>query len=263
MFAEIRKDYLKTDAPSPLPFVICNIGQSENQIAVRRPEGFIYHHLLWVTQGTGIFQMNGKTVKLNQGEGFFCKRTIPHHYEKSGSVFSTRWITFLGGEGAMEYYQIPDAFMFTVFPALTASVDELDRFCAGSSTVLSRSAAGYSFFTDFLRQVFEPSSSPAARIRLYLENHFNQPLSLETIAGQVGMNRFSLCRYYKENQGITVMEQLKRIRIAKAKQFLRLTSCSIEEIGSLCGYESPSYFGKIFREETGQSPREYREQHSK
>ena len=38
-------------------------------------------------------------------------------------------------------------------------------------------------------------------------------------------------------------------------------SCPIDEVGALCGYMNPSYFGKVFREETGQTPREYREKH--
>ena len=263
MFAEIRKDYLNPHVPCPLPFVLCNIGQTESQGPIQRPEGFHFHHMLWITAGQGRFSFAGKTVELSPGEGLFCKKGAPHSYERSCPVFSTRWVTFLGGEGAMEYYHTPDIFTFHAMPSLISATEELDHLCSGSSTVLSRSAAGYAWLAEWLKNEFEPAAAPDALIRQYLENHFAEPLTLDDVAAQVSMSRFVLCRYYKETQHMTVMEQLKRIRIAKAKQFLRYASCSIEEVSLLCGYDSPSYFGKIFREETGKTPREYRQLHQK
>jgi len=165
MFAEIRKDYLNPDQPCPLPFVVCNIGESESQGPISRPKGFHFHHALWVTKGQGVFTFQGKSVELGPGEGLFCKKGIPHGYERSGSSLSTRWITFLGGEGAMDYYRVPDLFLFRATPALVSSTEELDRLCAGSSTVLSRSAAGYLWLTEWLKNEFEPSCNPAQVVR--------------------------------------------------------------------------------------------------
>lgn len=263
MFAEIRRDYLDGSVPCPLPFVVCNIGESENQSVIRRPGGFQFHHMLWVRRGEGIFEVNGQKKILGPGEGLFCRRGVPHAYERFGEEFATRWLTFLGSEGALDYYHAPDQFFFSVNPALIASTEALDKLCQSNGSILSRSAAGYSWLIEWLDSVFAPSVSPAAVIRQYLEIHFAEMLTLDEIGAQVKMDRYALCRYYHQDQGITVMEQLKRIRIAKAKQFLRYASCSVEEVGMLCGYMSPSYFGKIFRQETGQTPREYREKNKK
>ena len=63
---------------------------------------------------------------------------------------------------------------------------------------------------------------------------------------------------YKKEHGITVMDDLNRIRIAKAKRFLRYGSASVAEVGKQCGFDSPSYFGKCFKEATGYTPTEYR-----
>lgn len=262
MFAEIRREYLNAENPA-LPFVICTVGETANQGPVNRPQGFAHHHILWVRGGEGIFWVGGERRALTSGMGLFCRRDVAHAYERQGSgPLHTRWVTFLGGEGALDYYAVPEFFFFQADAALVSAAARLDEACQGGSTPLSRSAVGYQFLADWLRQEFEPAVSPAARIRQYLEDHFAEPLTLDEIGAQVRMNRYALCRYYLRDQGITVMEQLKKIRIAKAKQFLRYASWPIEEVGRLCGYNSPSYFGKQFREETGRTPRAYREQHN-
>ena len=52
---------------------------------------------------------------------------------------------------------------------------------------------------------------------------------------------------------------LEQIRIAKAKQFLRYSGDPIEQVGRLCGFQSPSYFTKRFHEVAGCTPKAYRE----
>ena len=54
------------------------------------------------------------------------------------------------------------------------------------------------------------------------------------------------------------MNTLKRIRIEKAKKMLENKVILVEQIAALCGFESPSYFIKIFKKETGLTPLEYR-----
>ena len=238
MFAEIRKEYLNTQGTT-LPFVVCTVGESPHQGIVNRPQGFAYHHMLWVQAGAGIFRVGGQRRVLTAGMGFFCRKGVPHSYEREGSLLHTRWVTFLGAEGALDYYAAGDYFFFHTTSALTEATARLDDDCQGGSTPLSRSAAGYQWLTDWLQEKFEPAVSATVRIRQYMEAHFAEPLTLDEIAAQVHMGRYALCRYYQHDQGTTVMKQLKKIRVAKAKQFLRYASLPIEEVGRLCGYCNP------------------------
>lgn len=262
MFAEIDREFLRADRPCPLATVVCTIGRSDMQLPQHRPQGCVSHHLIWVEKGEGIFRTEGESRILGPGEGLFCRRDVPHSYERTGQDFATRWFTFLGCEGLLDYFGVGSYFYFEATDELAAGLDELDRLCRGASTIVSRSAAGYSLVSQWLSGLFGASEGPAARIRQYLEANFARQITLDDVAEHVGMDRFGLCRFYRQTQGVTVMEQLRRIRIAKAKQYLRYASCSVEETGALCGYPSPSYFGKLFRQETGLTPREYREKHS-
>lgn len=262
MFVEIQKEYLDPKK-CPLPFVLCTFGKNLHQGATTRANGFIYHHVLWVKRGKGKFTAGEDSFTLSEGEGFFCKREIPHSYEQDGEAFQTVWITFLCMEGILEYYALPDWFSFKVTPILARFSNELEALCTGNSTVISRSVIGYTWITDWLTQLREPYISTATIVRQYLENHFSDPLTLDDIAEHAHFSRYALCHYYQKECGVSIMEQLKKIRIAKAKQLLRYSQYHVGEIGHMCGYDSTSYFGKLFREQTGQSPNEYRALHNR
>ena len=256
MFAEIRQKYLKS--PLPLPFVVTTAGEMPHQHDVDRPRGLSSHQVLLVAEGAGRFTVHEEEFALSAGEGLFFRRDVPHQYWAEGKSFRTFWVTFLGAEEVLDYYGIGDAFTFKFSPSLLASLRELCQFCDGNSTVLTRSAAGYSWVIDWLQEHFAPTAPFTVQVRRFLEVHFAEALTLDQIASAVYMNRYALCHHYKEACGITVMEQLRQIRIAKAKQLLQISTASIEEIGRSCGFESHSYFTKTFRQELGCTPREYR-----
>ena len=252
MFAEIRKELF--DA---LPFVLCTVGESRPQRAVDRPEGFDFHQFIWIAEGEGVFSSGKQYFCLGPGEGMFYRRGVPQSYHNIGELH-TIWVTFRGAEGVLDYYHAPDAFRFRVPKFLPAATAALEEVCHGNSTILSRSAAGYNWLAELMEAIFSVSIPFSEQLRQFLENHYNEPLTLDDIAEQMGTDRFTLCRRCAQERGISPMEQLKKIRIAKARQFLRYTTRSVEEIGKMCGFDSPSYFGKRFREENGCSPREYR-----
>ena len=256
MFVEIRKKYMED--PPIFPMVVCTLGSTLFQSAIERPEGFQYHQLLLVEEGEGIFTVGEECFPVTAGQGIFTRKNVPHSYRATGERFRTRWVSFLGGDGVLDYYKIERYFLFRAEPLFLSATDALEQVCLGNSTVLTRSAAGYTWLVDWLHGCFSPSAPLAVQVRRYLEAHFAEPVTLDRVAEAVHMSRYALCHYYKDSDGCTVMEQLRQIRIAKAQLLLQMTNTSVEEIGRSCGFESPSYFGKIFRQQVGCSPREYR-----
>lgn len=255
MFAEIRKKYFKE--PLLFPFIVTTAGSTVAERKQERPKGFPEHHLLIVTGGSGYFEVAGKRFLLSAGQGFFMRKDVPHSYDPQGRL-STLWVTFLGGESVLDYYGIGQSFIFEASNVLMRSTQSLIDFCSGNSTLLTRSAAGYSWLNDWLHDHFSASAPVEVQVRRYLEAHFAEELSLEQIASAVHMSRYSLCHYYQEHCRETVIDQLKRIRIEKACRMLRFSDESIEQISASCGIESPSYFSKLFKEQIGCTPREYR-----
>ena len=256
MFIEIDKRYSILE--TPLPMVVQTVGISLNQGPTDRPQGFTSHHCLWILKGECILTLDGKTYTLSAGQGFYCRPSVPHSYRSAGGTLKTAWFTFYGAEGVLDYYKAGDHFLFTASPHLNAAHSTLLETCQKEGNIITRSAAGLQFLTDWLESVFSPS--PAKTVRLYMEAHFSEPLTLDELAEKACMSRFALCHYYKEKRGLSVMEELKQIRMAKAKQMLLHTAAPIGEIARACGYENSGYFCKLFRELNDTSPNQYRKE---
>lgn len=78
------------------------------------------------------------------------------------------------------------------------------------------------------------------------------------IAEKFFISREYLCKIFKKQTGVTVISYLNTLKLEKAQQLLTSSNKRISEIVALCGYSSSTYFGKLFAEKYGMSPREYR-----
>lgn len=164
-------------------------------------------------------------------------------------------------DSVLRHFGVDRYLRFSVPDFLDNAKDELERFANGNTTPVMRSAAGYTFVVDLLEAIRQSGESADQKIRTYLESHYGEDISLDDLAVTVGCDRYAVCRLYKKARGITVMDDLKKIRVAKAKRLLQYSADSIEQISHQCGFGSPSYFTKRFREEAHCTPREYRDRY--
>lgn len=91
----------------------------------------------------------------------------------------------------------------------------------------------------------------------YIGKHY-QEVTIESTANHFNYNPNYLSRLLKKYVGSTFSDIVQRFRLNAAKDYLEHTTMSIDEIVSLVGYANKSYFYRIFREETGMSPAEFR-----
>lgn len=257
MFFEIKDpNYEK------LPFLITTIGSQAFQPSLARPEGASFHHFLYVTAGEGLFTLQDRQLKLHKNQGIFTRQKTPITYEATGDVFSTAWLTFRGSgaEAMLDYYNIGDYLIFDASDHMIAALTSL-KHSIRQKNIAARSADGYAFVLNLFEQVTLPSSEWSRRvvqINQYMESHFNEPITLDDLADHIGVDKFSICQHYKQLTGITVMNKLRSIRIQQAKAFLSEGHSALY-VCQVCGFESPSYFGKIFKSVTGMTPGEYRQ----
>jgi len=242
-----------------LPFVLNTIGECQKQQAMVREIGPAWNQFIWVKSGEGRFNIAGDTVYLGEGKGMFMRCRVPHSYARSGSSFHTVYFTFFSSDNLIDY-TIGDAsyLVFDVPDFLENETAMLTALARSSATTLELSATGYTYVTELFAAITKNGDSVINRVRELMENRCDLPLTLDEIAAKADMDKYALCRYFKKHHSKSVMDELKSIRIKKAKRLLRYSSDSIEAIGIACGFSSPSYFALRFREECGCSPTEYR-----
>ncbi len=92
----------------------------------------------------------------------------------------------------------------------------------------------------------------------FICEHYVEPITLDMIAERVYLDKSYLTRCFKKTVGKTPIEFLIEKRITGAKKLLKDTDMSIEQIASLCGFSTSSYFIMRFKHKLGITPKEYR-----
>ena len=96
-------------------------------------------------------------------------------------------------------------------------------------------------------------------VRGYIADHLLENINIGVLAEHLSCSQSRLMRIFKKKNGLTIMEYLTRERMKKAKRLLEDTDLPISTIASFAGYEDYSYFTRVFKKESGITPREYRE----
>ena len=91
----------------------------------------------------------------------------------------------------------------------------------------------------------------------FLDNHMRD-LSIDELAERLHLCTRRVSQLIQQLYGCSFSEKLCATRIEIAKLRLLYSNDSIQDIGILCGFNSPNYFFTTFRKFTGMSPREYR-----
>lgn len=98
------------------------------------------------------------------------------------------------------------------------------------------------------------------QIREYIRLYYDQPLSQQMIAERFYINSNYLGRLFRRTYHIGIIPYLNKIRIEKAKELLLSSSLSICQIATQTGFQDEKYFSRVFRQNCGLSPRQYRTQ---
>lgn len=92
----------------------------------------------------------------------------------------------------------------------------------------------------------------------YIHNAYKSSIKIDELASHAGISRAECFRCFKRYTGKTPIEYLNDYRLSQAANMLITTELSAVEIGLACGFESQSYFGKLFKENYGVTPLHFR-----
>ncbi len=102
------------------------------------------------------------------------------------------------------------------------------------------------------------SNYAVARAEHYIEQHFNEVVTVRQLAELGNMSVSSFNRLFKKETNLTPIEYLIEIRIEKSKKLLRRKEIPVTEVAMRCGFGSSSHFASSFSRIYNITPSEYR-----
>lgn len=155
-----------------------------------------------------------------------------------------------GGLSPEEAYSLGDAYIQSAESA--KGIDELTEIALA-------------MYDDFIQRVHRCRSDPARSDVVqkccdYIEMNLGEKIRAADLASLAGYSEYYITRKFKEETGYFINDYLKFVRMERAKLLLQSTDLSILEIAGQLGFATRSYFSQAFREITGMTPTQFREQ---
>lgn len=227
-----------------------------------------------VEDGSGTLEYNGEIYKLSKGMSVFIDcRGMYSHSTAADDLWTLKWVHFYGNSMDGIYRKYKERGGLTVFTSdnytqLSNMIDELHSI-ADSDDYLRDMRINEklgALMTLIMAESWHPENNrdndrkkrSLESVVEYLEEHYTEKITLDILSKEFFINKYYLTRLFKEQYGTTVLSYLDHIRITQAKEYLRFTDYSAEEIGRMVGIEEPGYFNRVFKKVESITPGEYR-----
>ncbi len=108
-----------------------------------------------------------------------------------------------------------------------------------------------------IQQLADPDKRFVKQLHDIIRDHIGESdFGVEEVAAEIGLSRVQLYRKVKAMTGSTVVDLMRKARLARARHMLTTTHASISEVAYAVGFSSPGYFSRCFKEEFGEQPGE-------
>ncbi len=96
----------------------------------------------------------------------------------------------------------------------------------------------------------------------HIESHYTEGIFVEEIAQHIGLSTDYFSRMFKQFTGLTPVEYIKNVRLAKAAELLRQPGMTVSQTALAVGFEDPGYFARQFKHMLGLSPSQYQKENN-
>lgn len=109
-------------------------------------------------------------------------------------------------------------------------------------------------------QEIHRSNDPIERAKKYIQEHYNEQITLEEVAEFSGLSPTYFTKLFKEASGKTFIDFLTDLRLTKAKELIEKNEHHLKEISYMVGYKDPNYFSRVFKKQFQMSPKQFQKQ---
>ena len=251
----------------------------------------VYHDftmLVYAAHGEGVHNIEGKSIKISEGDIFIVNPSIIHYFQRSERVMylelyycliSPVKAASLYAELKTDFPELDHFFDNTFTHYLHAEdnsgkeirnlfvrmIDEFIHCQPGSKSSINcyLSVILVKIFRRYLHSINNPvynRNQVVDHIIRYINYNLNYGVSLNDIAGAFHLSEEYICRLFKKHTGTTVKQFIISLRIDKAKDLLKNTDRSIESI-AISFNCNQVYLNRLFKKHTGMTLLAYRKKY--
>lgn len=96
-------------------------------------------------------------------------------------------------------------------------------------------------------------------ILLYIAEHIHDKITLDTLARDLFANKYQISRIFSTKIGCNLCTYINRLRIASSLNLMKEPNLNISDIAEKCGFSSERTFFRVFKEQCGITPKQYRQ----
>lgn len=234
-----------------------------------RQECFLFQYTL---SGSGTLKTEEGTFVLKKGEAFFVHMpgNESYYFDESSNQAPWEFIYIMfSGKSVLPYYQyiLNHAGRILSVPSHHPVVKQLTDLHFQARNGLLQSAfmaegAAFQFLCTLcdVSSAGERHSSLTDRIKAYMEQNFDKPITLAETAEHLGVSPSHLSREFVKYTGEQPIRYLTKVRLEHSIKLLHSTDMRLEEISASCGFSDCNYFSKVFKRYMKAAPGELRRQ---
>ena len=216
-----------------------------------------------VTEGNAVLRIEGQQYQLKRGDIFFAFPAVLHYLDASDD-FKYIYISFMGSGAALLLSRCgvtPQKPIYPDFSFLCPMFESsIRRITPTNANMLTEGVLYYTL--SFLDKGEGESDSRKNGDSLfemivnYVDHHYrDSDMSLGNLADTFSYTEKYLSSLFKKNMQIGFVNYLNNLRIQYANELIATGALSMAEIAEACGYSDYSYFAKVFKKNTGSTPK--------
>ncbi|MDR2630868.1 MAG: AraC family transcriptional regulator [Spirochaetaceae bacterium] len=228
-------------------------------------------HIIYITNGKGIFETEGKSYTVSPGSVFFLLPGIKHRYKPVLEIgWHEYWVGFQGKnfsklleEGLLsrEHVFSEPGLHDSIIAIFNMIIDEVNlqaplfqlKVCAGIlsliAEILTRSRRKDQI--NNYQMIVEKAKS-------LMEENVSKAINLPDISEQIGLSTSRFNEIFKTYTSMTPYQYYMQLKIKKAADLLEQKNTSIKEVAYRLGFEDQYYFSRFFKKKTGATPSAWR-----
>jgi AraC-like DNA-binding protein len=235
-----------------------------------RPAGAAELIVILCADGAGWLEVGADRRRVAAGDAAVILAGSPHRYRAEPCDPWTIWWAHLVGADAHDFgkaicgeqryrvLQVRD--MLAAIDLVRDAISAMEREESAAS-LYEASGAAWQLLAMLAAGRLRGSARPVDRVRLALEHlsgHPASPVCVSELAGAANLSVSHFCSLFRQATGTSVMEYVRRLRMARARELLLTTDEAVASIAAAVGYTDPFYFTRQFRRVNGTSPTSFR-----